>query len=373
VAVILAAGWQKYRSPEARRRVNVPLMWLIGGFIGLAVVVTVLTQPPLKAALVGVKTDLEFLVLFAAAVILAGDRTLRWAVNIVLISGGIVIGVGLLQSFVLPADFLRHFGYGATTIAPYQLVDPALHSFRIISTLGGANQLGSYLILPLSLTLAAMVRRFSWWQAIYLLAGLVVMAHTYSRSAWLGLAAAMIIVVAIQLPSRLRLWFFGVLMALAAAGGSVILTHSLASNTLQYLVYHGSIQPTAAPDSTDLHVLALEDGINKVHHHPLGEGLGAAGPASYYGPSPFIPESGYLQLAIEVGIAGLLLMIAIQLLLGLRLWALAPASPVAAALLGTLVGIGIINFFLHGWADSSTAFIYWLLAGLAIGRRKESA
>jgi len=38
----------------------------------------------------------------------------------------------------------------------------------------------------------------------------------------------------------------------------------------------------------------------------------------------------------------------------------------AKLLLASLVGISVINLFLHGWSDDPTAMTWWLIAGLYV-------
>jgi hypothetical protein len=39
----------------------------------------------------------------------------------------------------------------------------------------------------------------------------------------------------------------------------------------------------------------------------------------------------------------------------------------APGLIGALVGLSLVNLVLHGWADASTAFVFWIMAGVVIG------
>jgi hypothetical protein len=360
-ALILAS-----RQPNLRRRLHQPLIYIIMGFAAIALLITLLTQPSLQAALIGIKTDLEFLVLFVVAYLVATRSLKLQLVRWFLTSCGVVIGFGLLQIFVLPHDVLRHFGYGPDTIQPFLQLDPALDTVRILSTLGGPNQLGSFLILPLCLVVALMLSRFRLWHLPYLVGGLLVLGQTHSRSAWLGLAVGVMMTMLFSLPRRWRIWFALGSVIVAAAGLQLLINLSGQGGDLQYYLFHGSLQHTGIMTSTDLHSRALQDGWQEIMNHPLGQGLGTAGPASFYGPQPFIPESYYLQVGVEAGIIGVLSFLLIELALMRQLIQQARTSVLPVAVLGALCGMMVVNVFLHGWSDSSTALTFWLLAGVAL-------
>jgi O-antigen ligase len=364
VLVAVAAGWQFATQPKLRARLHQPLMYLIAVFILLALIITVFARPELAAAALGLKVDVEFLVLFVAAFTLSTPGLRQRLTQILLAASGAVIGFGVLQATVLPKDFLSHFGYGPDTILPYLSVDPIIPAVRIISTLGGPNQLGSFLILPLCLVTALMLRRLRWWQPIYLLAGMAVMWHTHSRAAWLGLAVGLVITIMMNLPRRWRIWMV-LLTVVTGALGLQLLIQNAGNSQLQYYLFHGSLRNNGIATSTDLHRSALESGLDRSLQHPLGEGLGTAGPASFQSAHPFIPESYYLQLAVETGIAGLLIFAALELMLARQL--VRQNQPDRQALLGALAGMAVVNLFLHGWADSSTALTFWALAGASLG------
>ncbi len=365
--VALATAVVLWREPAARVRLKRPEVILAIAFGALALLVTLLIHPNLKATVLGIKTDLEFMVLFVAVSIMASQSLKIKIIKTLLVASAIVIGFGMLQIYVLPKDFLINFGYGATSLKPYLTVDPAINAIRILSTLGGPNQLGSFLILPLALVYAMMLNRPRWWHPVYLSGGAVVMWATYSRSAWLGLGVALLVVTIMALP---RVWRLPTLLSgviVAAIGLNLIVGASGRTAKLQYYLFHSTTTDTGIAASTEQHSLALGNGTERFKAQPLGSGLGSAGPASFYSANPFIPESYYLQIAIETGLAGLLLFGAFELAVALRLGALATVTPSASAALGGLLGIAVINLFLHGWADSSTALTYWAFTGAVLG------
>lgn len=369
VLMTLAAIKLLVSDPTAWRQFKKPLNLSIIIFAAVALIVTAITRPPLVATLFGLKTDLEFLLVFGL-VQLTADRGFRHLLTkVLLISSGVVIGFGLLQIYVLPADFLTQLGYGPTTVAAFQDVDPAIRSVRIISTLGGANQLGSFLILPLALVFWRILKRPRLWQVLYLASGLVVEWHTYSRSAWIGTGLALVILFVAALRKAWRAPATLILVLSAGLIMQLLVNSAGQDNKLQYYLFHQRVSDTGFKGSTDLHSLAFDAGLREATAMPLGEGLGSAGPASFHNNRTLIPESYYLQIAIETGILGLMTYLATQLLLGLNLFKRGTGCSVGLPLLATLAGMAVVNLFLHGWADSSTALTFWTLASAAVGEK----
>jgi hypothetical protein len=108
----------------------------------------------------GLIVDLRFLVFFLIAWSLS-LRTKRlqdrWR-GALLFPATLVVIFGLLQAFLLPTGFLHHFGYGPQTISPVETINHNQHYLRIMSTLRGANPLGAYLVIPISLLSVLILR-----------------------------------------------------------------------------------------------------------------------------------------------------------------------------------------------------------------------
>jgi hypothetical protein len=333
-------------------------------------VVTAVFRPEPLSAAFGIKTDFEFLVAgFVAAICGAKDflKKLAWAV---LAGAAVVAGFGLLQIFLLPPDFLRAFGYGPHTILPYQHISSGSSFLRFPSTLGGPNQLGTYLILPLCLSLALFIKRTNWWSAALFTACLICIFFTFSRSAWIGAAAAVVLTLAAVLPAKLR--------RPVAIIGAVVLAATLAAvpfalqhdGPVQYLILHSSVEDhDDAVQSDSQHALSLQDGIDAVAEQPLGHGLGTAGPSTFHIGTVNIIENYYLQLGYEIGLLAVFLFLFCT---GALVWSLLKvhaASPLALPAAAAVIGISIVALVLPAWVDSSTALISWICAGAATGSR----
>jgi hypothetical protein len=323
-----------------------------------------------KAFAYGLLIDSRFLIFFLVVWLISqysGWIQVHWR-RILLIPVAIVVIFGILQFTVLPADFLGHFGYGPATIPVVQTVDQKASYQRIQSTLRGANPLGTYLIVGIA-ALGVLVLRYRkqrWLYAAMLALSLVALALTFSRSAWIGAAAAlgwlMWEALRVHTGRRILLIAGSAAVLVFAAVGFSLRNNDVFQNTFFHTDEH-SLSPTS---SNQGHLSATKDGIIEIAHHPLGSGTGTAGPASVYNDHPArIAEDYYIQIGQEAGIIGLVLFVAINLLVACRLWR-RRGQLLPDALLASLIGIGLVNLFSHAWTDDTVSYIWWGLAGAAL-------
>jgi hypothetical protein len=384
LVLVCAAGYALVRQLSGRRGVRIsdvrdqPLSIAIGLYLillvlsGILALATDIATP--KAMLFGLLLDARFLIFFAVVWVLASHS--RWLADhwrrLLLYPATAVLLFGLLQFFVLPPDFLRHFGYGPDTIVAIQTVDQKLEYQRAQSTLRGANPLGAYLIIIIAASAALMLGRRStpgrhtWWAGL-LAAALAVLALTFSRSAWLGAFAALawLLWQAIRNPkSRQVLLAAGAVAVLVA--GSV--GYGLRNNdTFQNTFFHTDEHSQSPTSSNQGHREATVSGVRDIVRQPLGGGTGTAGPASVYNDKPArIAENYFVQVGQEAGIIGLLLLAAIHVFVGRELWR-RRAHPLARTLLVSLIGIVVVNMLSHAWTDDTLAYVWWGLAGAAMG------
>lgn len=154
IPIGLAAAWLGLRNE--RLRTEIAQSWLLRLMFAYVILQLLLGLVALKLHQVnraalgeGLVEDVRLMVIFFVAWVAASQTSwLRdhWQ-KLLLIPAAIVVASGLLQAFVLPADFLAHFGYGPATIRPYELVDQNSQFVRVQSTLRGANPLGVYLVM----------------------------------------------------------------------------------------------------------------------------------------------------------------------------------------------------------------------------------
>lgn len=328
-----------------------------------------------SAVIFGLIINLRFIIFFGVVytVVVGAKRlTLPWQ-KLVFIPAVLVIGFGLLQQFVLPSNFLAHAGYNkVTTYEPFETVDNHPDIVRVQSSLRGPNPLGAFLLVVICLVAVLVLQAKGRQQQMLLVLGiaaLVVLFGTYSRSAWLGLAASAISLVVLVAPAKLnsqKVWVGGIVVLLLA-----IATFLWLRNTYQFqnIIFHTSNKSPSSISSNEQRFNALESGTTYVLKHPVGSGVGSSGPASarnLKAPSR-LSENYYLQIGEEVGWLGLGLFIAIQILVAVQLWA-RRADPLAMGLLISFIGLVFVNLVSHAWADDTLAYLWWGLAGLAIAQ-----
>jgi hypothetical protein len=324
-----------------------------------------------KAMWYGILVDSRFLVFFMAMMVLAAkdDWLGRQWQRLLFIPAILVAAFAILQYLILPYDYLKHFGYGDSTISPYETINHNLNHIRVASTLRGSNPLGAYLVLPLS-AVALMWIKLKRQRFNLVMVGiglLLALTFSFSRSAWIGVLASLLIAVWFSFRSvRVRKNIGWVLAGLLLAGA--IITYALRNNlAFENAVFHTDRNSTAAVSSNQGHVAAFKLSAKDIIRQPQGGGVGSAGPQSVYNDHPArIAENYYLQIGQEAGVMGMLSFIAICVVLAIGLYH-RRADPLALALFASLVGISLVNLLSHAWGDDTLAYVWWGLAGVCLG------
>lgn len=323
-----------------------------------------------KALGYGLISDLRYLIFFLVTWSVAlrmSKLRLHWQ-WLVIYPAIVVVVFGLLQAFALPHDFLRHFGYGSSTIPATETINHNQNYIRVFSTLRGANPLGAYLVIPISLLAVLLIRRGrNWLQASLLVGAAAVLFYSFSRSAWIGAVLSLIMVLFLSRLARKTQK-----IALGAAGGVLIigllLALSLHNNIkFQNFIFHTQKHSAVAATSDQGHLQALRNGLSDLRHHAGGDGPGTAGPASYYntGHPVRIAENYYVQIGQETGWLGLALFVLINVGVGMLLF-MRRDDPLALSLFASLIGLTFVNLFSHAWSDDTLAYVWWGLAGVAL-------
>lgn len=372
LAVLLLRPGELRRAAAAARThrffTAVLLYLLLLGGSALAVWLSGTTTP--KAAAYGWLVDSRYLVFFLIVWGLSrkNDYILRHWKRIVLIPAAVVIGFALLERAVLPPDFLRHFGYGPSTIPAIETVDEKAGYRRIQSTLRGANPFGAYLVVVVTMCLGLLWRdrRRRAAIAVFGAAGVIALLLTLSRSAWLGLAAAAAAgawLVLRSVRARRLLVVAGACLLLIGLGAGYGLRDN---DVFQNIVFHTDEHSRSAMSSNQGHFMAAGQGVRDIIAHPFGGGTGTAGPASVYGSSePRIAENYFIQIGQETGVVGLALYLAITFMVARGLYA-RRGHTLGLVLLISLIGLTVVNMLSHAWTDDTLAYIWWGLAGAAL-------
>lgn len=359
----------------ARRWVN----WLILLFFVINGLWAVFSPASNEAVIAGLLFNLRFFVIFLVAQLIVASahplsHKLRQFMGPLLLTMTVVVSIiAIVQVAFLPSDFLSRFGYGPDTIAPFILLDDTQNALRAFATLRGPNELGSYLLVPLALSaVLVFVDRRNVLAGLSLGLAIVALALTGSRSAWLGAITTVIALLFLWVPwPKLKQWFkWGVLPVMVGAGLFLWLAATIPA--LRLAVFHSSSTDTSLFEgSTEKHWQATDAGLRDALAHPFGQGVGTAGPASFYNQNdnPKIAESYYVQLAQEIGFAGLALFISICGVTLFDLWR-QRKDLWAKVLLASFAGLTVVNVVLHGWVDDPTAITWWALAGLHVFAKK---
>ncbi len=336
--------------------------WLGVIFVILASLYAIFGGGLLAQKLLGLRTATLFIFAFLSVQFLDFDaEKIAWLRRIVLTTAGAVILFALAQKFLLPADFLKNFGYSENfsswlpggNLPMFHLVGEST-TIRLQSTFAGPNQLSAFLLVILPLIGTQFSRAKNWAKYFWLaefVAGILVLIFTFSRSAWLG-AAAIFLIFAVtmwrqNLPEKLKyklLW------------GGII-----SAATLAVLIFSsGNLLAIVTREaSTSEHFEKSLAAAELVAENPLGLGLGkTAGVAQRFEANPITPENTYLGIALELGWLGgiLFLLFCGTLLFELR----KKHSP----LFYSLAGILVVALLLHPLEDAPTALTLFLLLGL---------
>lgn len=363
--------WLLWRSPQLRRQLAAS--WLFKLFM-LYIFVQILLggwalttgRVNSEALIYGIGANLRFLVFFFICLAVAahsGFLKKHWA-KILLLPAMVVIGFGLLQKAVLPADFLKHFGYGDNTIPAIQTVDNNSEHRRIQSFLRGANPLGAYLVLVIA---ALMIRaKKSWFYGLGLAAALIVLFFSYSRSGWLGVIAAACLAGLLWANRKIRPKHI-LLLAASLVIIPVAAVYAMRDNDIvQNLVFHSSELSKSSQSSNAARLQSQETALREIIQQPLGSGPGTAGPASFRNSQPArISENYYLQIAQETGIIGLTIFLVINALIAWRLWR-TRWDRLCQVLLISFAGLVFVNLVSHAWMDDTLAYLWWGFAGIAL-------
>lgn len=338
--------------------------------IAVSLGVTSIARPEWNGILAGVKTNISVLVLFFAAQIVASYFSTQRLIKIILIPALLVGVLAVIQPWVFPPSVLNHLGYSANSIIAGQYIESASGSLRVFSTLGGPNQLGTYLIIPLILCLVLAIKRKSWWWLLATIGFCIPLYMTYSRSAWLGAGVAVVVTLLVGMNKKIQIGAVVVLAGLLLATGFFIsrvnICQQLPSINSRFL--HGDCSSGTLTGSDLQRLGSQKSGILLIKAQVLGYGLGTAGPASFYTTHPVITENWYLQIALEIGLLGLTLYLVFFALLLYRFYLSSnddsQNSEISTMLFAVILGLAVSSLFLHSLADSTLAIILFALLGI---------
>lgn len=364
-ALINKAAW---RPVLGSRLFKFSLMFL-AVYITTGVIGLINGHINLNATIYSWVTNLRFLyilLLFAVATKANPILSSIWGRLLVLPATAVII-FGLAQKLVLDINFLRHFGYGPNTIPAYSTLDNNLNFTRVQSFLRGANPLGAYLLVIVSFLGLQIKKQKNILLMLLGLLSLSVLFYSYSRSAWIGLLVAGMSIVAIgSSKKQIKYLKISVSIVIVLLSFSVLIARG--NTHLQETLFHISDTSSSKQTSNSVRLQAEKDALLDIYHNPGGTGPGSAGPASFRntGHPPKIAENYFLQIAQEAGLLALIAYSLINFELARILWA-TRSTELSRLLLATFAGLVIVNLLSHAWVDDSLIYIWWGLAGIALG------
>ena len=243
------------------------------------------------------------------------------------------------------------FGYGNFSI---------VSAHQSSSLLTGPNQLASYLLPAVFIMLGSLgfskVRDFDSKTLRFLLFCVYSAAiiFTFSRSSFLGLALGLIIFFIISLIKfRLSSTFIKYILAtiLVFIFSFLVYTYANMSDATKDFFTHGQSQSQHV-DAYKVAFSEIKSRVNQPIKLVFGSGIGSAGPLSIKYGNGFVSESWYLQLALELGIFGLLLWISLMVSALINLW-----KKAYFGLFVAIIAVSIAALFLHTWADNPAVAI----------------
>lgn len=374
IVVLGAAALLALDKNLARRLFSKKWFWLIAAFFILEIILGLIAlwqgNVGLKALGYAWVVDSRYLLFLLAVYIIASKNSFlasSWR-RLIFIPASVVVAFAILQFFVLPLDFLKHFGYGANTIFPYETINHNKNYERVMSFTRGANPLGAYLLVVITLLVGwiTITARNKYFKLAGLALGLVALGLTFSRSAWLGVVVSLVVLAFLVLQKARSRQIF-VATSLVAICVLALVFLGLENNPrFQNYFLHTQSNSLVKTNSNAGHLSALRIGLDDFAHNPLGKGPGTSGPASVYNNklADRNTENYYLMIGEEDGWVGLAILLAIFALVAVDLYR--KKTKLSISLLAGFIGLGVVNLLLPAWTDVTLAYIFWGLTGLSL-------
>lgn len=291
-------------------------------------------------------------------------------IKIILTVSTIVCLLGLFQWF-LPKDILSNFGYSVELGAKsHFFINENPNYPRVFSTLRDPNSLGAYLIIPILLITQLLVKNKKKLMFIGLfLLHLLVLFLSFSRASWGGLIIALTCLVALNHKTKAKSIlkkYWAVLCCLLILLSVLIASISQTSVFRSIILKANDANNSREMDSDELHVDFVKKGVTDIIKNPFGDGPGTAGIVSIQNNNGGrLTENYYIQIALEVGIVGLIVFLSIWFLVIKKLLS-QPQSILNTTLLCTTAGYVVMALVMHLWTNEAVAYTWWGLAGLVI-------
>lgn len=351
--------------------------------------------------LLGFKYDFVPLIAFFLLRRVSWSSSFRQSSKWILLAAGTIFSLFGLVALHLPMSFFTALGYSDlhslylphAPLAAFQMVE-GTDLRRLQSVMSGPNQFGLWLLLPLTASLLlisdAVARRrkaHAFAALVSLSLCLTALYFTYSRAAWVGASCIGLGVVLVYLRYSVK--------SAVARSMAIIILGIVAAGVL-LIGFTRAPDIFLRPQSLLGHLQKPLEALDLIKQHPLGMGLGAAGPASNHVSDtcvffdlgadiswarqrtdicvftggvqrlpagktcncPLLTENWYLQWGVELGWVGLFVSLGLVFFVAWNSFAQLPTTHYP---LLTFLGISIAALFLHAWEDAAVAYTVWVL------------
>ena len=281
--------------------------------------------------------------------------------KIAIYSGRIVALWAVLEVFIFQPKYWQNLGIlPINSTYGYGIAHKVMNVSQAMATMEGPNQLGSFLLLPLFLSITRNEKKTTtdWlWAAVMILAIIL----SFSRSAILGLFIGLLVYLIYEkkISVKIKLSLVGLMIVLFAVSGWYFTRQG---GLARDFFTHGA--------SNQGHYSSMIDSFTanrSTKEWIFGHGIGTAGPASFNF-LPTVQESWYLQVLTELGIVGLLLWMAIIGAIKIKNL----KNNLGYSL--SIIGISVAALFLHTWADNPVlAISFFILLGVKYSEKEEES
>jgi O-antigen ligase len=373
----LLALWLKYMIsvPRQERRSLQPriLKWLLGGLFFLAVLSANFAKEPSLTMFEVIRLFRMIMVVIVANSVNT-PRALRHVVTVLFI-------MTILEGFLAYAQKLSGGQLGIELVGePDKVMTQKLNTgdveIRVGGTFGHANQLARFLglVLPLALAvaIAAENKRYRLLAGATLVIGGIALVATLSRGAWIGaaLGCGLVFFAMILRPALRQRALRGLRLVLLLMIPFVLI------NLNTFIARFTSRDQGSFATREPMARIALQI----IQDHPLGVGFGNYRQwlPSYGDPAiPFTLQAKvhnmYLLLASELGIAGLIVFLAILGTIWWRGLTLAKQASPEVAMIGIGIAGGLVAFAIHclvDYEEIARVPILWFYFGLVCAMTK---
>lgn len=355
--------------------------WLIAAILAVGVVYVVISPVTFTAAYV-YRVLYEPPLLLAAITVLARTSGMpAWVPTtsaLALIASSTVSALyAWPQVYLFRFGYLQHFYTDPGQQIHHSFLAHGLSQPRAVGLLHSPNEFGAALAIAIALLAAPGLLHLRDWVRAWLLAILAMaLLISFSRSGWLATLIAVGIVLWL---SRAQLPSIAVIRAGIYRPGTVLRigTPILASVVLTIAVFTTSgaaalVEATATGNdpSAGNRPHSVRAGLMVVFEHPLGLGLGTAGPKAArfdenQGRPRILTETWYILYAIQVGLIGFGLLAITAVTILRRLW-LDRLRPISRVAFGIAFGLGVGAVFIPVIEDPTVFTPLWAVTGMAL-------